>query len=53
MDDINQVYIKGKAVLNIQQQKAVIELNNIQVPYQMNISPVSDTLQNNGAQHVD
>lgn len=53
VDDINQVYIKGKAVLNIQQQNGVIELNNIQVPYQMNISPVSDTLQNNEAQHVD
>lgn len=53
VDDITQVYIKGNAILNIQPQKGVIELNNIQVPYQMNISPVSDTLQNNEAQHVE
>lgn len=42
-----QVYIQKQHVLNIHQQGKMIELNNVQVPYQMTFSPIENTLQSN------
>ncbi len=39
-----KVWINQQHVLNIQQQDGAIELNNLQVPYQMVISPISEGL---------
>lgn len=41
-----KVLINQQHVLNIQQQDDVIELNNVQVPYQMVISRINDGLAN-------
>ncbi|MGE8556948.1 MULTISPECIES: DUF3261 domain-containing protein [unclassified Acinetobacter] len=41
-----KVWINQQHVLNIQQQNDVIELNNLQVPYQMVVSPINDGLAN-------
>lgn len=41
-----KVLINQQHVLNIQQQDDVIELNNLQVPYQMVISRINDGLAN-------
>ena len=43
---IQKVFINQQHVLNIQQQDDVIELNNVQVPYQMVISRINDGLAN-------
>ena len=43
---VQKVLINKQHVLNIQQQDNVIELNNLQVPYQMVISPINDGLAN-------
>ncbi|MFV5490582.1 DUF3261 domain-containing protein [Acinetobacter sp. ASP199] len=45
------VLIQNQPVLKIKTLEDSIELNNIQVPYQMVISPVSNTLQNDEAMH--
>ncbi|CAM4356228.1 DUF3261 domain-containing protein [Acinetobacter pragensis] len=45
------IYIQQHPVLRIVQQNQAIELNNLQVPYQMFISPVSNTLENDGDSH--
>jgi len=42
----HKVLINQQHVLNIQQQDDVIELNNLQVPYQMVISRINDGLAN-------
>ena len=39
------IYIQQQPVLNIQHSEGVIELKNLQVPYQMVISAVSNTLE--------
>ncbi|MGA9699687.1 MAG: DUF3261 domain-containing protein [Acinetobacter sp.] len=43
---VQKVLINQQHVLNIQQQDDVIELNNVQVPYQMVISRINDGLAN-------
>lgn len=45
------IYIQQQPVLKIAQQDQAIELDNLQVPYQMVISPVSDTLENDGVEN--
>lgn len=47
------IYIQQKPVLKIQQNEGVIELNNLQVPYQMVISAVSNTLEDDQGDHHD
>lgn len=42
------VSIQNQTVLNILKQDNIIELHNIQVPYQMIISPVDESLENDG-----
>ena len=42
------VYIQQRPVLKIARQDDAVELENLQVPYQMVISAVSNTLQNDG-----
>lgn len=42
------VYIQQRPVLKIARQDDAVELANLQVPYQMVISAVSNTLQNDG-----
>ncbi|OAL75781.1 hypothetical protein AY606_13700 [Acinetobacter sp. SFB] len=43
---IQSVFINQQHVLNIQHENDVIELDNLQVPYQMVISAISDSLEN-------
>lgn len=45
------IYIQQQPVLKIAQQNQAIELDNLQVPYQMVISPVSNTLENDGSEN--
>ncbi|MFN0297876.1 DUF3261 domain-containing protein [Acinetobacter albensis] len=47
------IYIQQQPVLKIQQNEGVIELNNLQVPYQMVISEVSNTLEDDQGDHHD
>lgn len=44
--DQQQILIGQKPVLNIQQQGNRIDINNLQVPYQMLFSPIENTLNN-------
>ena len=46
-------YIQQQPVLKIQQNEGVIELDNLQVPYQMVISAVSNTLEDDQGDHHD
>lgn len=39
-----QVFINQQAILTIQKQNNVIELDNLQVPYRMTLSPIENTL---------
>ncbi|OTG64166.1 DUF3261 domain-containing protein [Acinetobacter sp. ANC 3903] len=48
-----KVFINQQHVLNIQQQGDAIELNNVQVPYQMVISPINDGLANTDADSTE
>lgn len=48
-----KVWINQQHVLNVQQQDDVIELNNLQVPYQMVISPIKDGLANTDADSTE
>jgi len=50
-DDI--IYIQQQPVLKIQQNEGEIELDNLQVPYQMVISAVSNTLEDDQGGHHD
>ncbi|ATO18617.1 DUF3261 domain-containing protein [Acinetobacter sp. LoGeW2-3] len=50
-DDMQMVLIQNQPVLKIKTLDDSIELNNIQVPYQMVISPVSNTLENDEGMH--
>lgn len=43
-----KVFIQQQAVLEIEKQSDSIELNNIQVPYQMIISSIDESLENDG-----
>ena len=47
------IYIQQQPVLKIQQNEGAIELNNLQVPYQMVISTVSNTLEDDQGDHHD
>ena len=47
------IYIQQQPVLKIQQNDGVIELDNLQVPYQMVISTVSNTLEDDQGDHHD
>ena len=47
------IYIQQQPVLKIQQNKGAIELDNLQVPYQMVISAVSNTLEDDQGGHHD
>ena len=47
------IYIQQQPVLKIQQNDGVIELDNLQVPYQMVISAVSNTLEDDQGDHHD
>lgn len=47
------IYIQQQPVLKIQQNQEVIELDNLQVPYQMVISAVSNTLEDDQGDHHD
>lgn len=47
------IYIQQQPVLKIQQNEGVIELDNLQVPYQMVISAVSNTLEDDQGDHHD
>ena len=47
-EGLQTIYIQQTPVLNIRQQENMVELNNIQVPYQMVMSAVSNTLENDG-----
>ena len=47
-DNKKIVSINHQTILNILMQDHLIELNNIQVPYQMIISPVDESLENDG-----
>ena len=47
-EGLQTIYIQQAPVLNIRQQENMVELNNIQVPYQMVMSAVSNTLENDG-----
>lgn len=50
---IRKVWINQQYVLNIQQQDGAIELNNLQVPYQMVISPISEGLTSTEGENSD
>ena len=45
-DSSEKVYIQQQVVLEISHRSDTIELNNVQVPYQMVISAMSDSLEN-------
>lgn len=47
------IYIQQQPVLKIQQNEGVIELDNLQVPYQMVISAVSNALEDDQGDHHD
>lgn len=47
------IYIQQQPVLKIQQNEGEIELDNLQVPYQMVISTVSNTLEDDQGDHHD
>ena len=47
------IYIQQQPVLNIQHSEGVIELKNLQVPYQMVISAVTNTLEDDQGDHHD
>ena len=47
------IYIQQQPVLKIQQNEGAIELDNLQVPYQMVISAVSNTLEDDQGDHHD
>jgi len=47
------IYMQQQPVLKIQQNEGVIELDNLQVPYQMVISAVSNTLEDDQGDHHD
>lgn len=47
------IYIQQQPVLKIQQNEGAIELDNLQVPYQMMISTVSNTLEDDQGDHHD
>ena len=47
------IYMQQQPVLKIQQKEGVIELDNLQVPYQMVISAVSNTLEDDQGDHHD
>ena len=47
------IYIQQQPVLKIQQNEGAIELDNLQVPYQMVISAVSNTLEDDQGGHHD
>ena len=47
------IYMQQQPVLKIQQNDGVIELDNLQVPYQMVISAVSNTLEDDQGDHHD
>ena len=47
------IYIQQQPVLKIQQNVGAIELDNLQVPYQMMISTVSNTLEDDQGDHHD
>ncbi|WOE31257.1 MULTISPECIES: DUF3261 domain-containing protein [unclassified Acinetobacter] len=44
----SMVFIQDHLILNILKHKDLIELNNIQVPYQMTISPITEVLEHDG-----
>lgn len=48
-----KVWINQQHVLNIQQQDDVVELDNLQVPYQMVISRINDGLANTDADSTE
>lgn len=48
-----KVFINQQHVLNIQQQDDAIELNNVQVPYQMVISRINDGLENSDVESTN
>ena len=45
---VQTIYIQQQPVLKIQALEGAVQLDNVQVPYQMVISAVSDTLENDG-----
>ena len=47
------IYIQQQPVLKIQQNEGAIKLDNLQVPYQMMISTVSNTLEDDQGDHND
>ena len=47
------IYMQQQPVLKIQQTQGAIELDNLQVPYQMVISAVSNTLEDDQGDHHD
>ena len=47
------IYIQQQPVLKIQGNEWAIELDNLQVPYQMVISTVSNTLEDDQGDHHD
>ena len=47
------IYIQQQPVLKIQQNEGAIKLDNLQVPYQMMISTVSNTLEDDQGDHHD
>ena len=47
------IYMQQQPVLKIQQNQEVIELDNLQVPYQMVISTVNNTLEDDQGDHHD
>ena len=47
------IYIQQQPVLKIQHNEGAIELDNLQVPYQMVISAVSNTLEDDQGDHHD
>ena len=47
------IYMQQQPVLKIQQNEGAIELDNLQVPYQMMISTVSNTLEDDQGDHHD
>lgn len=49
----NTIYIQQQPILKIQQNEGAIELDNLQVPYQMVISAVSNTLEDDEGDHHD
>ncbi|MGB5886670.1 MAG: DUF3261 domain-containing protein [Acinetobacter venetianus] len=44
IENQQQVFIDGKSILKIQKQANTIELDNLQVPYRMTLSPIENTL---------